>query len=437
MAGGRDHDVPASRSHRSVAPPAANQTRTSPPEHESVAAPRSRGQLVALQRTAGNSAVRTLMGPTLQRQPAPAAADTGFKNAVAASDWASAASAANNFASDADFLTHLRALPPAQASQIYAAALRMMTGLPRIRFVTLVPQVGLPVAYDGAVEATNWDLVVLYLNGFSDADMAKRVAALNPAQRQQMRDAIPLWATRVRVAVLDADFKAAVAASDWIGAANALKTLADADILAHLRAVPLPQFSLIYTAALRTLSGMLRDSFTIVAPQVNLAAAVTGELAANAWDVAAQHMNGFSDADLKAKVDAMTQPDRLAMLPEVQFWNYRVRRMLLLDVVPIELAALDFGNVMPHLNQLSEPDLLTVLTPVPVATLNGIQSLALAMYDSNNSVRRGVAFVLTAQGPRPGFVPPGLTVGGAGPATAVAGGTASVSTTDTLAGNPD
>jgi hypothetical protein len=125
--------------------------------------------------------VRTLLQriePSVQRQPAPAgASDAQFQKAVASSDWTGAAIAVNGV-NDADFLRLLRGQPPASASRIYTAALRTMTGSARDRFTTLVPQVGNQIAYDGALAAPDWLWVGLHLNGFLDADIATRVAAL-------------------------------------------------------------------------------------------------------------------------------------------------------------------------------------------------------------------------------------------------------------------
>jgi hypothetical protein len=393
---------------------------------------------MTLQRAAGNAAVRTLLPriePSVQRQAAPAGGDAAFKKAVAASDWTGAAIAVNGF-SDADILTRLRALPAAQTTQIYTAALRSMTGATRERFTVLVPQVGLPIAYDGALAAPDWLWTVLHLNGFSDADIATRVTALNPTQRQQLRDGMPFWALRVRSAVLDADFKAAVTASDWTAAASAVNGFNDPDMLAHLRSIPFPQVSQVYTAALRTITGPTRDRFVTLVPQVDLGAATTGALVADAWLEASRHLNGFNEPDLNARITAMSQTDRLAMLPEVEYWNLRVRWAVLRAVATAEIANSDFTNAILHLNDLPEPYLLALLTPLPIATLTLMGNIAMAMYisDSNNPVRRAIAFVLTAQGPRPGNVIAGAVPGLTWPATAVDGGTAAVSTTTTIPG---
>jgi len=396
---------------------------------------------MTLQRAAGNAAVRIFLQriePGVQRQPAPAGgSDAEFQKAVANSDWTGAAIAVNGF-SDADLLRHLRVLPAASASRIYTAALRTMTGPARDRFTSLVPQVGNQIAYDGALAAPDWLWVGLHLHGFLDADIASRVAALNPAQRQLLRDAIPSVMWRVRTPLLAADFQAAVGVSDWSAAATAISGLFDADFLVQLRGIPVPQVSQVYTAALRTLSDPMRERFATLVPQVDLGAAATGAIVASAWSEAGRHLITFTDANLNTRVAAMTQADRLAMLPYVPVWNFRVREALLRTVATTEIAASDWANAVQHLNGMFEADVLAVLTPLPNATLSVLQVFATSQYltDTNNSVRRALAFVLTRQGPRAGNPLPGTVLAGTGPATAVDGGTAAVSSIVTVPGTP-
>jgi hypothetical protein len=348
-----------------------------------VAPPRSRKQVTTLQRAVGNAAVRTLLQriePSVQRQPAPAgASDAQFQKAVASSDWTGAAIAVNGV-NDADFLRLLRGQPPASASRIYTAALRTMTGSARDRFTTLVPQVGNQIAYDGALAAPDWLWVGLHLNGFLDADIATRVAALNPAQRQLLREAIPSVMWRVRTPVLVADFKAAVGASDWSAAATAINGLFDGDFLVQLRSIPVPQVSQVYTAALRIMTEDTRERFVTLVPQVDLGAAATGAIVASAWSEAGRHLLMFTDANLNTRVIAMTQADRLAMLPYVPAWNFRARQALLRAVATTEIAASDWGNAVQHLNGLFEADLLAVLTSVAqcdVERVAGVRDLAI------------------------------------------------------------
>jgi hypothetical protein len=144
----------------------------------------------------------------------------------------------------------------------------------------------------------------------------------------------------------------------------------------------------------------------------------------------------FTDANLNTRVIAMTQADRLAMLPYVPTWNFRVRQALLRAVATTEIAASDWANAVQHLNGLFKADMLAVLTPLPNATLSVLQVFATSQYltDTNNTVRRAIAFVLTRQGPRAGNVLPGTALAGTGPATAVDGGTAAVSSLVTVPG---
>jgi hypothetical protein len=76
-----------------------------------------------------------------------------FKAAVGASEWSAAATAINGLF-DGDFLVQLRSIPVPQVSQVYTAALRIMTEDTRERFVTLVPQVDLGAAATGAIVAS-------------------------------------------------------------------------------------------------------------------------------------------------------------------------------------------------------------------------------------------------------------------------------------------
>jgi hypothetical protein len=97
----------------------------------------------------------------------------------------------------------------------------------------------------------------------------------------------------------------------------------------------------------------------------------------------------FTDANLNTRVIAMTQADRLAMLPYVPAWNFRVRQALLRAVATTEIAASDWGNAVQHLNGLFEADMLAVLTPLPNATLSVLQVFATSQYLTDTKTRCG------------------------------------------------
>ena len=91
--------------------------------------------------------------------------------------------------------------------------------------------------YQDALAHSLWTQATVFLNGFNNNDIKKRVALLTPEQRQAMRAAVPEWNARVRAALLDLDFYEAVMRTDWIQAAIHLNGFNDADIderVAHL-----------------------------------------------------------------------------------------------------------------------------------------------------------------------------------------------------------
>jgi hypothetical protein len=100
-----------------------------------------------------------------------------------------------------------------------------------------------------------------------------------------------------------------------------------------------------------------RERFVTLVPQVDLGAAATGAIVASAWSEAGRHLLMFTDANLNTRVIAMTQADRLAMLPYVPAWNFRVRQALLRAVATTEIAASDWANAVQHLNGLFEADM--------------------------------------------------------------------------------
>lgn len=88
-------------------------------------------------------------------------------------------------------------------------------------------------------EAGRWVEVAKILNGMSDADLRNRIAlaVLPLAERDLLRAAIPDWAHRVRGAVLALDYDEAVAAKDWQKAAVIVNGFDDAGIRSRMAAL--------------------------------------------------------------------------------------------------------------------------------------------------------------------------------------------------------
>jgi hypothetical protein len=65
----------------------------------------------------------------------------------------------------------------------------------------------------------DWARAGELLNGFNDKDIEIRTRELGPEQRDAMKQALPEWNSRVRAALLDRSYEAAMAAGDWQGVA--------------------------------------------------------------------------------------------------------------------------------------------------------------------------------------------------------------------------
>ena len=223
--------------------------------------------------------------------------DLDFKAAIAAGDWPTAANLLNAF-NDPDITTRLQALPSAQRISLYVAA--------NIRIGDIIAGIDRESAYQGDLRKSDWTRAALHLAGFSDAEIATRVAALTPAQRASMRAACAPDNHRVRRALLDLDFKAAVAAGDWPNAANLLNAFNDPDITTRVRALPPAQRIELYVAANVRIGDIVAAA--------DLSSAFQGDLRKSDWARAVIHLNGFSDADIATRIAALTPAQRSSML---------------------------------------------------------------------------------------------------------------------------
>ncbi|WP_188744452.1 hypothetical protein [Agromyces bauzanensis] len=121
------------------------------------------------------------------------------------------------------------------------------------------PGVGQPDEDLGkARESGRWTDVAKILNGMPDAQLRDRVApgVLPPAERDRLRAAIPDWAHRVRGAVLTLDYNEAVAARDWQKAAVTVNGFDDAGIRDRMAALDPAVVTDFYNGAAAAMSGV-------------------------------------------------------------------------------------------------------------------------------------------------------------------------------------
>src|SRR5262249_43681684 len=145
-----------------------------------------------------------------------------FKAAKAAADWPKAAESLNGLDS-AGIATQVGGLSHAERMDLYRGAIAAMSGVSRDRVNGAIAAADLPAAYDAAMRPPQeWAKAAEHLNGFNDADINARIAALSPADRTSLRQACPEWAHRVRGPLLVAEFGTAKAAGEWAKAAELL-----------------------------------------------------------------------------------------------------------------------------------------------------------------------------------------------------------------------
>ena len=339
--------------------PGSSTVQSMPPARSS-----SPSRLTSLQRSAGNRAVTRLMAsrptpsqpglPVVQRAPTAAELDASFRQAVLDGQWRTAADALNGF-NAADINTRLAGLSHAQRVSLYGAAPDWATPV-----LDGVARVDLPAAFDGALGRRAWTKAAVHLNGFDDADIGTRVAALSAEDRAALRAGCPEWASRVRSAILDAGWRAAVAAGRWAEAAGHLNGFNDSDITARVTALPHASRVLLYQAS--------PARITAVIATVDLAAAYEGAVAAHDWPKAAVHLNGFNDPDIATRVAALSAADLAALRAGCPEWASRVRSAILDVLWRAAVAAGRWAEAAGHLNGFNDSDITARVTALPHAS---------------------------------------------------------------------
>jgi hypothetical protein len=374
--------------------------------------PAGRAQLVALQRVAGNAAVAQLLAAGtpvhVQRQPTRAELLEAYEQDVAAGRWAQAAERLNGF-NDADIRGRAAALSADQRASMraacpewnhrvrralldvdYLAALKANTwpvaanllnafsdpdiktrvgaltrpqridlyvaAPPRIAGIVLTSD--REAAYQGDIRKADWAAAAIHLAGFNDAEIDTRAKAMTAAQRASIRGACAPDNHRVRRPLLDLDFKAAVTANDWAGAANLLNAFNDPDITTRVGALKGPQRINLYVAA----NVRIGDIVAVVDRE----SAYQGDLRKPDWVRAAVHLAGFGDAEIATRVKALTSAQRTSMIAACAAGNHRVRRALLDVEFKAAVAAGDWAGAANLLNAFNDPDITTrvrALTP--------------------------------------------------------------------------
>jgi hypothetical protein len=242
--------IPAGRT-RQAAP-----SRTNHPAVASAGTSPLVSQMLGLQRAVGNKAVIELIRPRLAGEttgqptddPTPYS-DMGLSNA------------------------------PRARSELASRTNRALQRQPAATPTASPSRTDLDAAYQAAVAAHNWSEAAVRLNGFDDADIAARVSALSPADRDAVRAATPDWAFRVRSALLDASFQTAIAGAAWDQAALLLNAFNDPDIALRVsRLNPSQLLALRKAAASGGQDRITRavDAYALIAPQSATASTDTG-----------------------------------------------------------------------------------------------------------------------------------------------------------------
>jgi len=157
--------------------------------------------------------------------------------------------------------------------------------------------------YQAAVRASDWARAAVVLNGFNDTDLANRVKALN-AHRIELRLATPPWATRVIRAILDAEYTAAATFEHWGEAAELLNGYSDADINDRIRDLKPVRRRIELFAAAAAWNNRVMGAIA----QIDRDAAYQGSIKRDDWARAAEILNDFKD--LARRVKSMTSADR-------------------------------------------------------------------------------------------------------------------------------
>jgi hypothetical protein len=288
-------------------------------------------------------------------QPAPELSlDDRYKAAVAAGQWGEAALLLNRF-NDTDIDARVRALGASERASVRGAT---------PQWAHRVRRPLLDLDFQDAVKAGKWSDASTLLNGFNAADIAERVGGLSSAQRIELYVASPDWAKPVLDAIatadLDAAFKGAIRKNDWQRVAVLLNGFNDADIDARVKALS--------AADRASLRGAIPEwAHRVRRPLLDLD--YQDAVKSGKWSDAATILNGFNDADIEARVNALTPPQREALRAATPDWAHRVRRPLLLVDIDAASAAGDWDKAALLFNGLNDADIIARLAALGPDTL--------------------------------------------------------------------
>ena len=366
----------------------------------------SPGAVLALQRAAGNVAVgaalqRAAGNAVLARQQTATTPESGYADAVRERRWEAAARA-------------LAAMTPeSRRTQIDAATTETLLGLAHAAEAGDMPEVRNEVS----------------------------------AKLQE-----PAHAARAGEIQREEEFNAALTASDWERMVRALERYDDAGMEAKLATFHLEQLNSITDCARRhgeTYARVL--SHAEPARVRKLGAEWEAAFRGGLWERAVLLVQAYNDIDLPIQLERLSfdqiaalclQADR--MLPAYQRTRsaaepIRVRKLG--EEYEAAVNASNWARATLLVNAYNDLDLLPRLRFIQGKGAPALTAAAAAAaaqgWDDNHRVRRSIAFLVAAPGPRAPNTIPGFAGGTAGTPTAVPGGSVTVTTGDQISGNND
>lgn len=359
--------------------------------------------VLALQRSAGNRAV----GAALARQSAPPANATtsasGYAQAVAEQRWDGAARALGAMAPDERRTTlaaatteHLLALArAAETADLPAVRDEVLAKLAEPAHATRARQIRAEEDFTAGIAAQNWEQVVRGLDGFDDAGMEAKLATMHLEQLNGTTEAARRMgavhqrvldhAEPARVRKLGAEWEAAFRGGQWPRAVTLVQAYNDIDLPVQLERLTFDQLAALCAQADRMLPAYQRTRSAAEPIRVRkLGEEYEAAVNASNWPRATLLVNAYNDLDL-----------------------------------------------LPRLRFIQSKGAPALTAAAAAAAGQG--------WDDNHRVRRSIAFLVAAPGPRaPNTFGPGFTPS-ATPAstTAVPGGSVTVTTGDALSGQAD
>jgi hypothetical protein len=338
------------------------------------------------------------------------------------------------------------------------------------------PPVTTPASeYDRGTAGNDWDLAVRSLAAMTPEDRRTRLAAATTerllslataAEHADLADvrnelaaklAEPAHAARAQQLRYDAEFAAALAASDWDRLARALNQYDDAGMDAKLGTLGLEPLNHVSEAALRGGAPLARArAHAETARVAKLGQEWEAAARAGDWPRAVTLVQAYNDIDLPLKIGALTfdQVSALCQAADKMLPAYeRVRRI----AEPIRVAKLgqeyeaavnasNWARAIDLLNAYNDLDLLPRARFIAGKGAPALAAAAAAANtrwaaDDNNRVRRTLSFLgvesQTGAAARPAGALPGAMSGGTTqPGVAVPGGTVTVTSGQSLAGVP-